>query len=361
MMPAAVMDTAATDAEPVTPAGFSAPYARSWVNILIDRIDRLPGPAGLAYLVLLVPALLANAATGWLSGARIGEFRTDQAIWAFALVGSAWLIHHLDGVARAALAAFAPILDVDAATLRQLEYELTVIPARPALLLLLISAIRTTEAFAFQPESEGVAGMSVPALLIRWPYGVVISGLILVLVYHTIRQLRLVARIHALAPRINLFRPAPLYAFSRLTSRTAIGLVALTIPLLVSLSLATSTLDYITIVASFGAILVTAVVAFAWPLGGMHRRMQLEKQRLQAAVGQRIEALFEDLHDTTDRRDFSGADGQNKTLNSLIAERDLVHRLSTWPWQVGTAGAVVSAVLLPIGLWLVTRLLGNIV
>jgi hypothetical protein len=351
---AAISDDGAMSGQPM-------PYARSWLDILIDWVDGLPGPAGLAYLIALIPALVLLGIPEWLSGGQVGEISPTQAVWALALVGPVWLIHYLDGVARGALATFAPTLGADRSTLATLEYELTVIPARPALLLLLFSALRTTEAFVLQPASEGLDGQTPAALIIRWPLEVVVTGLVLVLLYHTVRQLRLVARIHAMAPRVNLFRPVPLYAFSRLTSRTAIGLAALIIPFGVNLSLATSALDYLSTFTLYALILGTAVLAFVSPLVGMHRRMDLEKKRLQTEVGTRIEILIDDLHASVDRRDLAGADGQNKTLTSLIAERELLRRLSTWPWQAGTAGAVLSAVMLPIGLWLVTRLLGNVI
>jgi hypothetical protein len=48
-------------------------------------------------------------------------------------------------------------------------------------------------------------------------------------------------------------------------------------------------------------------------------------------------------------------------LGSLIAERELVSRLSTWRWQAGTVGAVASAIILPVVITLITRLLGRIV
>lgn len=46
-------------------------------------------------------------------------------------------------------------------------------------------------------------------------------------VIHTVRQLRLVSRIHRLAGNINLFHRIPVHAFSALTGRTGIGIVLL--------------------------------------------------------------------------------------------------------------------------------------
>lgn len=51
----------------------------------------------------------------------------------------------------------------------------------------------------------------------------------------------------------------------------------------------------------------------------------------------------------------------NKLLGSLIAEREMLARLPTWPWQAGTVGAFVTALLLPIVLFLVTRALERLV
>lgn len=341
-------------------ASVDAPYAQSWVNRLIDLIEGLPGPAWVAYLVALVPATLLVSSTDWLSGAPIGEVRADRALWAFALVGSLWLIHHLDGVARRALGDFAVILRAEPATFARLEYELTVIPARPAVVILGVAALRTAQAFIFQPETEALVGQSPAGLAIRFPFETLMTSLLVILLYHTLRQLRLVGRIHAMPPRVNLFRPAPLYAFSRLTSQTAIGLVFLTVPFLAQLNLATTTLEVAFQLLVAGVILGIALLAFVTPLIGMHGRMDEEKGRLRSELGSRIEALLDDLHGSVDRRELAGADGQNKALASLMSERDLVSRLSTWPWQAGTAGAVASAILLPILLFLLTRFLDRV-
>jgi hypothetical protein len=44
-------------------------------------------------------------------------------------------------------------------------------------------------------------------------------------------------------------------------------------------------------------------------------------------------------------------------LKALTSERLLVRSISTWPWDPGTLRGFVSTLLVPIVLWLVTRLL----
>lgn len=224
-----------------------APYRGSWVNAVIDWVGRLPGPPSAAYLVAIVPAIIYLGTADWVSGVRIGVLEPDRVVWVFALIGSIWLIHHLDTVARRAFREFSPMLEATPEERDRLEYELTVIPRTPALLIVGFAALRTAEGFAFQPESEGLAGLTPPALALRFPFEALLTALVLILIYHTIRQLRLVGRIHARSERINLFRPAPLYAFSRLTSwpwqAGTAGAVASAVILPIALFLMTRFLD----------------------------------------------------------------------------------------------------------------------
>jgi hypothetical protein len=46
-------------------------------------------------------------------------------------------------------------------------------------------------------------------------------------------------------------------------------------------------------------------------------------------------------------------------LHALISERDLVEKLPTLPWRPGTLGAVVSAIVLPLALFVVERALNQ--
>jgi hypothetical protein len=53
----------------------------------------------------------------------------------------------------------------------------------------------------------------------------------------------------------------------------------------------------------------------------------------------------------------ANADALNKTLMSLLAERDVLVRSATWPWTPEVGRAFATALVLPIILWLVYRIL----
>ena len=50
--------------------------------------------------------------------------------------------------------------------------------------------------------------------------------------------------------------------------------------------------------------------------------------------------------------------GLQNALTSLIAERGVIVKISTWPWRTETLRSLPSAVALPVLLYLASRLLG---
>jgi hypothetical protein len=194
-------------------------------------------------------------------------------------------------------------------------------------------------------------------MVLRYASEVFFGSIILVLVIQSIRQLRAVGRIHASATRVDLFRPAPLYAFSVLTSRTAMVIaVVFTVPSIVAAGQIGDETALLFVVPWVAVGIVAAATVFAMPLRGMQRRITAEKRRLQGEVGARIEATIGAIHRAVDGGDMTAAATMHDTLGVLVMERDLVDKLPTLPWRAGTAGTVASAIVLPIGLFVVTRL-----
>jgi hypothetical protein len=105
----------------------------------------------------------------------------------------------------------------------------------------------------------------------------------------------------------------------------------------------------------------------------MHARLEDEKSRLTSAVDVRIRATVASLHSVIDNETDGSPDAEssrlaqvridalNKAFASLLAEREFVGKLSTWPWDTSTFRAVVTAVALPIVLFVLTRALERFV
>jgi hypothetical protein len=290
----------------------------------------------------------------WLAGVQPAGMRpllaSDEALY---IVYYLALMHYLDSYAGQALSQFRPLLQVSDHQFARLHYELTTLPARSTLLASSLGLLVTWRSLPFTPPDALLASASrQPATQLAFLLG---NAILASFVYHTIHQLRMVSRIHATVTGLNLYRRGPLYAFSRLTVRTALGWV-----LGLSLGLSPRLAPLLTsgnLIWFWLASLPLAVLVFILPLFGVHHLLVREKALLQAEVEQRVEATLLRIHGQQDGNDLSNLGGLKTLLDSLLVERDLVAKLPTWPWKSGTLAGFTSALLLPLGIWLLQQLL----
>ncbi|HJS19821.1 MAG TPA: hypothetical protein VJ785_13825 [Anaerolineales bacterium] len=174
--------------------------------------------------------------------------------------------------------------------------------------------------------------------------------------YHSIRQLILVNRIVKMVEQFNLFQLDPVYAFSGVTALTGISLL-----LMLSLTLIVFPLQLASgpvLVMLLGQVALT-VAAFVLPLLIVHQRPVAEKRDLLADINKRVTAILSLLHQNLDEYEFGEVSGLNDAISGLIVERDLIHKIPTWPWRAGTLTSFLTAILLPILLFLAQVVLGN--
>jgi len=275
-------------------------------------------------------------------------------MYAFLLLAA---IHYLDSTALRSLEAFRPALGLTPAEVGRLEYELTTLPARQAWLVTAIGA-----AFGILVVLLGhvdarlrAAPAVVPIVVAFGILGFIVTAELL---YHTVRQLRLVSRIHSMAAAIDLFRFTPLYAFSRLSAQT--GLIFL---LVVYFDIAVNPETFVNpalLAINIIGLPLIAAACFILPLVGMHLRLVREKQRLQWETHERIEASMKQLYQRVDKMDLRDADAMNKTISSLVMTRELIARLPTWPWQPGTFTVFFTAFSLPVLVFLIQMFLKSV-
>ena len=334
-------------------------YRPSWIDRLIRWIEQLPGPTWAFYLFVLLASILIVNAVRWFDGSlELGALDGFQTASTFYGVYALGLLHVLKRISGRSLESFRPALAGDDRTFTQLHFQLTTIPARGALIATGVGLLAAAAAVLFDPEVR--SGFATSPITTIATVAVIYWAVVLVpiLFYSTVRQLGLVAHIHRDATNIDLFQPGPLYSFSALSACAGLGLAFFNY-----YSVATDPTTFTNPVwlAVLIISVVLAVMFFLFPLYGMHRRIIEEKDRLEAAANKRLQATIGDLHERVDRRELSDADELNKTLTSLSLERQMLEKLPTWPWKPDTFRGFFTALLLPIILWLITRLLERIV
>lgn len=350
------------------------PYSPSWVDFLMRRIAALPGPTWLAYLIALPVCMFIASAEGWLgSVSTFPEIDLAQAAFGLFFIAPLAVLHFLDKSAADAWDRFRPVTDLDDGAAAGVRYELTVTPARVAWVLLAVGVLFNALWYVADPIGTQIDGRPAAFVVARGLIEGFISATVFVLVYQLIRQLRIVDHLHDAATRIDLFQPQAVHAMSRLTARSAIAIIVLAVFLSWPYpGIAEQTL-IATILLFTLPMIVLGVAAFFLPLRGLHDRLVEDRAELQAATSQRLEATRNALHQLVDSESVNTGDVEksreaqtridalSKAQTALIQERDLLAKLSTWPWDPSTLRAVISAIALPIVLFLITRVLDRFV
>jgi hypothetical protein len=335
------------------------PYPPSFVDRFIAWLERLPGPtwlafaglglASVAYVGVLIVLLGVDPA-----GAA-GRFTAIALIPVFSLA----LIRHLNQVARQALDRFRSLLDVDPVELERLRYQLTVLPERPVAILSAAVILFTIGGAFNAPAIFAIEGAPLAASFLIVLHTCIVGAGFCALALQIVRQLIFVERIHRQASRVDLFNVGPLHAFSRLTSQASIGMLVLVAVLVLTtvrqLLAASSSLATAVAISSSAALGIAAVASFVLPLTGLHNRIAAEKERLQTDADARLTSLLGALHEDAAKLDLSRADGLNKLLGSAFQEREVLAKLPTWPWQAATLRGFVSALILPVLVYVLAR------
>lgn len=321
----------------------------------------------MAYMVFSVLAVAFIGLEATLSSR--GLFGQDPAYFVYALyqVFGLAAYHYLSRGAAKALEAFRPATDMDDATAAAYRLELSTTPARPAAILWFVAAAGYISLLAWNPAGFDLVGHQ-PAFVASRVISEAFWMLPIawVVTYLLFRQMRVVSRLHREVVRVDLLQPAPLHALARLTARASIVMLVFQSTAALPLPNLSADARMILVLTSLPFVAIS-LAAFFLPLRGMHALLEAEMRRRLAEVSARIDATVAALHGevdeaTTSPQDAEGArvsqlrlDGLTKAQAGLLQEREFIGKQSTWPWDASTLRAVLSAVALPIVLFLLTR------
>jgi hypothetical protein len=339
------------------------PYAPSWVDRFNAWVNHLPGPSWLYYIGIGLALFLLQNVALWAEGVySLGTIIPSHTFIAGIIPLLLWLCVHLDNQAEEALGTMQPAMKASEEEFARLRYEVTTLPARPTLLASLAGVAFILLVNLLLGTSRGfddLTGFPISKNVIYWIYA---SSwwFIAAFLYHTIHQMRTINLIYTKYTRIVLLRMTPLYALSSLTALTAVSLAAITYGwMALNPGLSAEPISWAIVIP----ITILAIVTFVWPLLGIHRLLVEEKGRLLDECSLRLEAIIAELHQRVDGERLGGMDDLNATLTSLETELNLLEGVPTWPWQPETVRLLITALALPLGLWLaqyvLQRLMGT--
>jgi hypothetical protein len=336
------------------------PYAPSWLDRLTGLVARGPAPAWLVYLLLGLALALLRTIIGWVDGSYpAGTIFRVHVLDGLIPVYFLFVIHVLDDLADRALDDYRSALADGDADVKSLRYRLTTLPWRLSLVLGILGLVGGAVyiPLLLSPEDVEASHYLTPA-----SFGVdtalsALAGLMMVMFgYHSIHQLRMISVIYTRHTRVSIFDTGPLYALSRVTAVTSISLLFFTYVYLAYYG--GWQINSLSNAVLLGAILLVALLAFVVPLSGAHRLLRSAKRERQSAVARRLETASDALHARTDAGDYTDETARiGDAIDGLLKERELVAKTRTWPWEPDAVRAVATAVLLPIVVWVATRVL----
>lgn len=333
----------------------TTPHRRGLLDRMLDFIDGLPGAtaawwAGIGLVLAAIGHLVV-----WISpGRQMGALHHDVFAPALIFAWFGWLMQTLNKIGAWAFNEFRPALNDPAADDRY-RHELTTLPDRYAVIGALgaIAVVSVAYYVGVRPFRESVPAADIE--VVSTPLWGLVSLALGIVVIHTVRQLRLVSRLSAVANNVDIFKPGPINAFARLTAVSAIGLIAFVVAFMLY-----SPNQPIAYVIQESALLAIAAASFVLPLRVMHNRLVAEKTRLLSDSQDRLKTVLSRVHQAVDEDDLGRAEQLRQTLNAVLAERDVLAKLHTWPWSAGTFRGFASALLLPIALILFTQVIDKV-
>lgn len=335
------------------------PYSPSPVDLFTAWVDRLPGPAW-AYYLTLYGVLLSIDVIGRSAGSSLQLPPLFTLVFLTALAFDLSFIHYLDRYALSALERFRKGMPIDN-SFDEVSYRLSTMPILPVLVNSLIGALIGIIFLVVIPYDFQLNLLNLPqnhpAMWFYQLMTIVAFAAGGSVIYHTWHQLRVANHLYQTHTGVDLFQQEPLYAFSDLSARTAVGLLfiglgwTLSAPQLSGMS---------SVVVYFVALSVISGLTFVYPLLGIHGVLQHKKNVLLAQNLGLFQKAAAVLHTQIESGQPTNIDNLNKAMQSLELERQLIERTPTWPWNPEAPRTVIAAILLPLVLWAVQSVVQRI-
>lgn len=335
------------------------PYSPHPLHRIYERLELLPLPMWLFYLLLLIILGLVMHPFSWTT-----QVIPDGQFDIYTLLSFSWVIESL-ALGHYAYRASGKVLDgyrsqlpIDDENFSKLRYSFTTIPRNWGTVWFFTGAV-----FGFlmgwSVVSSTAAGIPFPYLifvsLFQWAFSL---GLAIMFSYFIIRQMNLMKTIFSLPKQIQLRNLSPIYAFSRYMAVLAIG--TFVIADLNGILLAPESFNNIAVTAQSYIFVIFSLAMFYYPLRGINQRISQEKNKRLNEVNNRIERMFDRIHAADEAEMYDQSQGMRSLLGALTDERAILAAVPTWPWKPGTFLTLLTTLLLPVVIGLAQSLIRGI-
>ena len=334
-------------------------YPPGAVSRFLAWVDRLPWHGWWVFPAILALLFATAHLVLWLSGLLpFGSFDSTIAVGVVYGPFTIGALAYINRVAERAVTAFWPATGWPDTDRRAWTYRFVTTPGGVGWPCLLVGAAFAIGSYLQAPPTvlgaggaNGLVPLAVYGPMLLFGYAMLPAGIV-----HIGRQLRLVARIHREATAVDPFDRGPLYAFSWLTAQA--GLVFLIVAFYSLTANGAFQSGNLVSLAAVGVGLVLGVACFVVPLWGMHDRLVLEKDQLLGEADERVARLGAEMYARIDAGRFDETKVIGEGLAGMAGLNERIRRLPTWPWPPQVLRGFLSALLVPVIVYVVSRLVG---
>lgn len=329
----------------------------SHIDRLLALVRRSSLPAPAIYALIALAFVAIEVAAKLLDGTFPDGFRLIHVllpIYAMAILPA---FDAFERIGARSVSTARPLLTLDDEDVEGYRRRMFTMPATPTIGAGIAGVVALVFLTVVQPpDTYAVLGTMTSPLTsaVEWIWLVLVWFGVGTTTFLIVRQMAIVWELTTCRTRIELFALGPIYAFSRLTATHAVFTAAVVVVASLGLSRLAGTLQW---AAFAGAALLLAGAAFVVPLWGARRLIAREKRRRDDDLGRAIDAVVSQLRDRAGRAELAGMEDLKTALEGLVLAREQIRAVSAWPWRPETLRGVVTALLAPLAIWLVTRLL----
>lgn len=335
-------------------------FKPNWLDHFLTRIAQLRMPRVINFL--LIPAVLfvlAHTVIYLLEPSFAWRVQPEVANLLFWLAFSLFSYDYLLSSSDRALEEFRPALQLDDEEFQTLRERFTRLSQPWGWLFL--AAIPSSIIFInYQPAIPARPEIAPLFNLLMIILGIMTFTVLFHLLVQVIQVLRRINRLYGRIKQVNVFDLDNLYALSSLSARIGVFfIVAGTLSYITNIELRRS--EPQTELAVFFILFnsTMAVLVFLLPLLSIHRRLADEKKQVARENNQRIRAALEELHVRSDNQQFDEMPLIESQVAALLEFRREIDRISTWPWERQTLRGFITAISLPIVVWLIQQYLAR--
>lgn len=338
----------------------SKPYSLSWIDRFFDRVERLPLPAFLVYLLGYLAFVSIQHALLWTGNVLpFGEFSQGilftVSFWLFLQIV---VLHYIQNAAEEALLRFRPALDIGQKEFEEIRFRFVHFSARPTLIWSVIAIVLTFIGLFSPAHLLSSHFTATPLLSIVTALLIFGAPFAFGFFYFVFRSLVWINRLYQSIKRINLFNLEPLYVLSRFTSKVGmLFILYLVLNYLTGDAWGTPQAgEAVSLFYLFFNGLI-AILAFLVPLWGMHVRLGAEKEKVSDENNRRLEDAFWELQRRMDKGKLDDIAQFRNGISALMDFRSEIKKIPTWPWDAGTLRTFLTALFVPMSVWIVQQIL----